>query len=258
MSYHELLTIIAILPVVLICIYVYRKDKNKEPSDLLMKLILSGIVSCFLTLILSSILSVVFPMLKKTSGELTFLETIIQIFFGIAFVEEFSKFVMVYLFGYKSKEFDEIYDIIVYSVFVSLGFAAFENMLYVFGNVESAISIGILRGLISIPGHACFALYMGYYLSLARLNKDKRNIYIINSIFVPAILHGIFDFCLTMGNVLYIVLFLVFVITLYIISVKKLKRLSNENKKIFTQNYCSRCGEKVIGNYCGNCGKKRE
>ena len=34
---------------------------------------------------------------------------------------------MSYYIGYKSKEFDEFYDIVVYAVFVALGFAAFEK-----------------------------------------------------------------------------------------------------------------------------------
>ena len=55
-----------------------------------------------------------------------------QSFFEAAIPEEVAKFVMLYLLVWKSKELNHHYDGIVYSVFVSLGFALIENILYVF------------------------------------------------------------------------------------------------------------------------------
>ena len=49
---------IAIIPVVMIMLYVYSKDRNKEPTKLLAKLFLFGIVSCFLTIGISEILDI--------------------------------------------------------------------------------------------------------------------------------------------------------------------------------------------------------
>ena len=65
------------------------------------------------------------------------------------------------------------YDIVVYAVFVALGFAAFENILYVF-DLQS-IQVGIFRGLLAIPGHVCDGIAMGYYLSLAKYHEQKGN-----------------------------------------------------------------------------------
>ena len=62
MATHILL-IIAILPIFLIGSYVYKKDKNKEPTRLLIKLFLGGIASCFLVLFIS--LSLIILVISK-------------------------------------------------------------------------------------------------------------------------------------------------------------------------------------------------
>ena len=123
---------LAILPVLIIGTYVNRKDRNKEPASILVKLFIYGILSCFIVLFISDILSSIFPMLSSKVEKTSLVEMLIYAFIGVALVEEGSKLLMVYNIGYKNKEFDEIYDIIIYSVFVALGFAAFENILYVF------------------------------------------------------------------------------------------------------------------------------
>ena len=67
---------------------------------------------------------------------------------------------MTYLISYKHEEFDELYDIIIYSVFTALGFAAFKNILYVLGTETymEGVQVGVLGSLLAVPGHAS----MGY------------------------------------------------------------------------------------------------
>ena len=253
---------LAILPVVLILIFVYNKDKSKEPLGLLLKLFGLGILSCFLVLAISSGMEKIFPFMKGDIDKKSFLDTLLYAFIGVALVEEFCKWLMLYFQGYKSKEFGELYDILVYAVFVSLGFAFFENILYIVGNEE--ISIALLRAVSAVPGHACDAVFMGYYLNLAKQfnykdRKDLERKYIILSILIPALLHGIYDFCLMSGYSILVLSFIVFVIFLYSISLKKLKELSESNKKIkFKNNFCEVCGAKVEGQFCGVCGTRRE
>ena len=164
---------LAILPVLVIGTYVNRKDRHKEPTSILVKLFISGILSCFVVLFVSDILGSLFPILSSSSEKTSLVEMLIYAFIGVALVEEGSKLLMVYNISYKNKEFDEIYDIIIYSVFVALGFAAFENILYVLGNetIEASITTGVLRAILAVPGHACDGLFMGYYLSLAKISE---------------------------------------------------------------------------------------
>ena len=274
MSHTGWLLFLAILPVVLILMFVYKKDKEKEPISLLIGFFALGIFSCFLVLNVSDILSLFMPFMDKELSNMTFNEVFLYAFICVALTEEVCKWVMVYFKGYNHKEFDELYDILVYSIFVSLGFAFFENILYVFN--LGTISAAILRAVSAIPGHACDAVFMGYYLSLAKQCKilkkpSKEKKYLWMSVLVPALLHGIYDFCLMSGKIMFVLIFIVFVVFLYIISISKLNKLAKVNKRIklkpvqtVNQNtnmqqqisYCKNCGEKLMGKFCTKCGIK--
>ena len=160
-----LLIILGIIPVAIISMYVYQKDKNKEPIGLLVFLFLGGIFSCFLVLSLSNILINFLPFMSTQS---TFLDVFLYAFVGVAFVEEICKFLVTYALSYRHREFDEIYDMLSYAIFVALGFACFENILYILnqyslaGNIMlPAVEVGLKRAITAIPGHACDGLFMG-------------------------------------------------------------------------------------------------
>lgn len=253
---------LAVLPVIIILLVVYNKDRTKEPLALLLGLFVSGIGSCFLVLFVSGILEEFLPFMKISIESQTFFQTLLYAFIGVALVEECCKWIMVYIIGYNNKEFDEIYDIIVYSIFVSLGFAFFENIIYV---VQSAsILTAVIRAISAVPSHACDAVFMGYYLSVAKQcsykgmkNLETKNILL--SIVIPTVLHGIYDFCLMSGMMILVLVFIVFVIFLYVISINRLKIIADSNRKIkFKNKFCGRCGKRVEGEYCGRCGAKQE
>lgn len=277
---------VAVIPVVIICAYIYIKDQNKEPGPLLTKLFLLGIASCFLVLLLSRIIFTIFPFMNKSTNSMNFFETMAYSFIGVALVEEFCKWIMVYKMGYHNRSYDEAYDGIVYSVFVSLGFALFENLLYVINN--SSLSIGISRGILAVPGHACDAVFMGYYLSLAKLyglrgNKQLEKKNLILSIIVPTILHGFYDFCLFSRVEVLAITFYIFVIALWVFSLRKIKQLAQAStvKQTSLQqstianpqalqntpqtlpiattknSFCPYCGTKVSSNFCPNCGARQ-
>jgi len=253
-----LLLIISILPIILIGYYLYKKDKNKEPKGLLFLLFFGGILSCVYVIFISVFLNFI-PVFQMDFNKLNFIEKIINIFIGISLVEELSKWLILYLISYNHKEFDELYDMIIYATFVSLGFACFENILYV---LEGGFTVGILRAVLAVPGHVWDAVFMGEYLGIAkicRLNgrKDLEKKNILLSIIIPFVLHGIYDFCLELENYLAITLFFVFVVIMYIISIKKIKKIALVDSKILKKiHYCSNCGNEVNGNYCSNCGNK--
>ena len=186
----EILLAAAILPIVALCSFVYKKDPNKEPKGLLAKLFIFGFFSAIPVVIVELLLGSMFP----TSSANSFIQMFINVFVGVALVEEGFKWIISKKFGYDNKEFDEVYDIIVYTVFVSLGFACIENILYVLSN---GLGNAILRALTSIPGHTCFAVLMGYFFSKAKINEinksglQTRNI--ILSIIVPTVAHTLYD-----------------------------------------------------------------
>ena len=261
MNNKIILLIIAILPVYIIGLYVYKKDKDKESRKLLSKLFASGIISCIPAIILELIISSLFVSEKN----MDLITLLFYVFIGIAFIEEICKWIFVYKISYNHQEFDHIYDAIVYAVFVSLGFAAFENIFYV---LDSGITTGLIRAISSIPGHACDAIIMGNYLGLAKIaevnnNKKaaKKNLYL--SIIMPTIAHGIYDYCLFTENMFFVIIFLIFIAYIYIYAVKKIKKLSSvknnftniNTNKVIIGNYCPKCGKEGTGKYCTNCGE---
>lgn len=257
---NYLLLTISILPVLIIGLYIYKKDKNKEPNSLLIKLFILGFISVIIVGAISLLIYYIFPNLAKDTTSMNTLEIIIYTFIVIAATEELCKWIIVYMFGYKSRENDEVYDLIVYAVFVSLGFACIENIMYI--TLNPSISVGILRAIFAIPAHTSFAITMGYYLSKARIyqlqtNDKLRRKNIIFSVIVPILLHGIYDFCLLSNYNILIVVFFVFVIVLYKASLKKLKELStaiNYNRN----NLCPNCNSQLVGKHCYNCGIKQK
>lgn len=229
-----LLIVLSALPVLLIGFYIYQKDGEKEPISLLVKLFVGGISSCFLVVFFTNFLSVYMPFIYEDIDYNTVFELFLHAFIGIGFIEEFSKWIMTYVFGYRSRYFDETYDMIIYAVFVSLGFALFENIIYVF---DKGVTIGIIRALISVPAHTCNAVFMGYLLSKARVcfigdDDIGRQKYIILSVVIPTVFHGLYDYCLFIKNDIFIFLFFVFVIILFICTIDRINKQVKNNREL--------------------------
>lgn len=212
----ETITILttALLPVVILVYYINHKDKKSpEPTGQLVKAFLFGILSAPVSFCLSIPFGIIglYP-IEATS----ILGSISTAFFGAAIPEEIAKFFMLWLLLRKNRYFDEKMDGIVYAVCVSLGFAALENIMYLFTNAESYVSVGIVRAIFAVPGHFCFGILMGYYYSLARFypkTPTKNKVLILAA---PIIVHGLYDSILFIINVtpaisgILLIVFLVF------------------------------------------------
>ena len=130
-------------------------------------------------------------------------------------------------------------DGIVYAVCVSLGFAALENIMYLFSNAESYLSVGIARAIFAVPGHFCFGILMGYYYSLAKFYPmaPKKNKALI--LIAPIIAHGLFNSILFVMSVtpaisgVLLVVFLVFCNKMWKYGSKRIKEhLHRDNNEI--------------------------
>ena len=238
----EFLLFLAVLPTLILGYYIYSNDKiEKEPTPLLVKLSLGGVGSVIVTLLITfGVLYKIAPFFSISNTEaLSPVSLAIYVFFGVALIEEFAKWIFLYGIAWKNKAFNHVYDAIVYSVFVSLGFATIENILYVFmsSNVAEAIIIAINRMLFSVPGHAFFGVMMGYNLGLAKLTfvnnkKNKTMKFLLLSLIVPTVCHFIFDYIL-MSSFIPTIFFYVFVVILFAYGISKVKRLSRIPTNIF-------------------------
>ncbi|MCR5356509.1 MAG: PrsW family intramembrane metalloprotease [Lachnospiraceae bacterium] len=220
----RLLLLLAIAPGAYIVMHVYKQDKiEKEPAKLIRKLLIAGAISVIPAIILELIFSAVFGISLDGTSSLFLIA--IDAFIVTALVEEGLKYVTLKKLTWDSPEFDYTFDAIVYSVSVSMGFAIIENIAYVLSN---GLGNAIIRAVVSVPGHAVFAIYMGYYYGSAKLNgieadtKEKSRL-LKKALWVPVILHGFFDFCLLSGSTVFILVFLVFIGVLYYLTYKNLK-----------------------------------
>lgn len=227
-----LLLFISIIPVLLLGYYIYQKDREKEPKSLLLVLFSSGLLSAFLVITVNVLIAIFFPdfYLVTQYYKFNFFELFILIFLEIALVEELSKWLMIRLIGYSSNAFDQQYDIIVYSVFVALGFAMIENIFYV---LNGGFGLGIYRAVFSVPGHVAFGVFMGYYLGIAKQqevkNKVKYRVSMLKSVLVPTLFHSLYNYLLMLENIFYLFLFLVFIIVLFFSAYLKIDQISKED-----------------------------
>ena len=184
------LFLLSIAPAMIVIIFIYFKDKfEKEPVRFLFKnFLLGAFVSVLITLILSTLLQSVLPLTDTKS----IWQQFVKAFFVVAFVEEFSKYIVVKYYAQKNAEFNEPFDGIVYAVMVSMGFAALENVLYVF---QYGVSTGILRAFTAVPAHATFGILMGYFMGKAKFS-EKRMYYNFLGLFMATLFHGAYDFFL--------------------------------------------------------------
>ena len=229
LEYLKLVIIVSIIPVFVISGFVSSKVNSSKPFLLIVKLFFRGIFSC----IPACILEMIFVHYYGNSPK-ELISLFIYTFFGIGLIEEICKWFNVYRGSYHSKSISHSYDLIIYSVMVSLGFAFFENILY---TLQYGISTGLVRDFLSVPGHAMFGAFMGYYLGKAKYHSSNSNhfrkvFYIILSIFIPSLFHTIFDFLLSVNNTYYIIIFFVFILITFKIVSLKLDSMSHNNLKI--------------------------
>ena len=219
------LLLLAIAPVMIVVIFIYYKDKfEKEPIPFLFKTFLLGAsASVLITVVLHFLANSVLPLVNSKS----IFQQLIKAFVIVALVEEFSKYIIVRYFTQNKREFNEPFDGIVYAVMVSMGFAALENVLYVY---QYGVTTGITRAFTAVPAHATFAILMGYFMGKAKFSKNKIQLNLLG-LLVATIFHGAYDFFLFInfipGTVIGAILSLVIGIFLSNKAIKKHQQNSN-------------------------------
>ncbi|MBR0382056.1 MAG: PrsW family intramembrane metalloprotease [Eubacterium sp.] len=227
----------ALLPPLFLMVTIYRMDKiESEPVGLIVKLIIFGAIACIPACILEVVgINIVSGIFSPTSV----IGIAITNFLVVALAEEFMKRFFLKRITWNSPEFDYRFDAVVYAVSVSLGFAALENVLYVFSGeyFSQAMSIAGTRAFISIPGHCIFGIFMGYYYGLAKYaskigDAERERHFNRMSLFVPVILHGFFDFALSLNSSVMSVIFLIYVIIMDIIAIRSIRKYAREDEQI--------------------------
>lgn len=180
---------IAILPVAGLLIFIYFQDKyQKEPIKSLLKAFFGGMLAVVIDIVLVTSIGYTIGFIPILSDTVFY-----DSFLTAAIPEEVCKFLIFMIFIWRDKNFDEYFDGIIYAAFISLGFACVENIEYVF---MYGFGAAVSRALFAVPGHFLFGVLMGYFLSLAKFNPEKRKHYIFLGLLFAIVAHGLYDWLL--------------------------------------------------------------
>lgn len=144
--------------------YFFRKDRlNPEPLRLIRNSFLWGMGATIVA--------------SYAQSGLSATPTWFRAVIAAPVIEELLKFAVVRWTVYERVEFDEPMDGVVYAAAAALGFAATENIMYIFEayaqSVEAAASTTLIRALLSVPGHALFSAMWGYALGFAKFSDPS-------------------------------------------------------------------------------------
>lgn len=206
----------AVLPAIILLRYIYKHDTvEKEPPGLLLILLFMGVLAALCATVLEAIFQTVLDLLVDPGSPVY---TILLAFLVVAVVEEGTKFWLLKRRTWYHPAFNYRFDGIVYAVFVSLGFAAYENITYV---LRYGLSVALPRALLAVPGHAAFAVVMGAFYGRAKLREGwgdlrgaRRDMW--TGYLFAVFLHGFYDTCAMIGTGTSTAVFLAFVVLMFL------------------------------------------
>ena len=230
--YNPILIAAAVLPAIALLIFVYREDRmEKEPWPLLLSLMIQGVVSTALAVFAERL---GMRLLGGLAAENTWTYQIIANFIVVGLSEEGFKYLLLKRRTWLSPAFNCQFDGVVYAVFVSLGFALWENIDYV---VMYGFSAAMVRSVTAVPGHACFGVFMGAWYGLARRYENRGDIRRSArcrrmALICPVLLHGMYDLIATVERSPFSWAFLGFILILFAAAFVMVRRLSKQDRYI--------------------------
>ena len=248
---------VALAPIAFFAWFIYTRDRyEREPRRLIAKTFVLGAIFVVPVVIAELIGSLFLP--PSADPVILFFHFLIV----VSFVEESSKFLAVRISVYDSREFNELMDGLVYGAMAGLGFAAPENLLYV---LSQGAALGVIRAVLSVPGHLLWGSIIGYYLARQKLTPARHAG--LAGLCLAVIMHAVFDYGLVaMDPLLSIVIASGIVVAGWILFFRFRKtalasspfrpeaRSVQSNTMEFK--YCMQCGAPILvdDRFCRSCG----
>ena len=229
---NPILIAAAVIPAIVLLSYVYRADRlEPEPPGLLWSLVWQGIVATALAMFTERL---GMTLLGRWCPADSPLYNVLLYFVVVAVSEEGFKYLLLRRRTWNSPAFNCQFDGVVYAVFVSLGFALWENIDYV---VMYGFGTALLRAVTAVPGHACFGVFMGAFYGLARRYENygeagRSRLCRVLAVLVPVLLHGGYDFIASTESGDGTWIFVVFVLLLFAAAFLLVRRLSRRDRYI--------------------------
>ncbi|MCX6720215.1 MAG: PrsW family intramembrane metalloprotease [Candidatus Staskawiczbacteria bacterium] len=193
--------ILGLLPSLTWLFYYLTKDLHPEPKRMIIKVFLWG---AFITLPVFFVQIGLTKLLDMANvGHTTLVWGIIYWFIIISFSEEIFKYLVIRVKVVDSHHLDEPVDVMLYMVVSALGFAAVENILYLFApmgqmSIDELIGRALLVTFIRFIGatflHTLCSAVIGYFLAISFCHVKSRHIVIVAGIIMATVLHGLYDF----------------------------------------------------------------
>ena len=189
-----------------ILIYIVKSDRFPEPTNLVIQTFFVGVFIC----IPAGYLNGYIYLFEDAFGldDMSFLA---------GFTEEPLKFLAFMLFVKVHSEFDEPMDAIVYGTVISLGFATWENIEYVYMIYsDQSFYVATIRAISAIPLHASCGVIMGYYIGLYTFRGSRK--YIVQALITPVLIHALYNFLTGFPNLIffgYLICVIYFAVTLH-------------------------------------------
>ncbi len=220
----DTLTALAVIPGILIIIYVYRKDKvEKEPVGLIVRLLALGAVSCIVAGFAESFASAFLP--SFPAGTLEY--ALVNSFALAAFWEELLKYLALRIGSWRSPHFNYRFDGVVYGVSSAVGFAIVENIMYVY---EYGYQTALVRAFTAVPLHAFCGVAMGVFYAMAKKESIQGRAsgfgYTLLALIVPMMIHGVYDTMAFMRTEASTIGLLAFIVIMYIAAIVTIRKLS--------------------------------
>src|SRR5436190_9510674 len=95
------------------------------------------------------------------------LTLVLRSVFGVAAPEELVKVAVIVAISWRRRPFADPMDTVVYGAAVGLGFAAYENIVYLSAHPEIWRSLAALRSILTVPFHGALGIIAGAYVAIA-------------------------------------------------------------------------------------------
>ena len=191
---YPLYIIFGILPSIIWLLFYLRRDSHPEPKKMILKIFFYGAIITIPAILFETL----FFEVVKISGLAIPAAFIVNIFLGVALIEETLKYSVIKQKVFNNPEFDEPVDAMIYMIVAALGFAAAENLLILFPLQNPFLSeifeISFLRFLGATFLHALCSAVVGYFIGLSFYRKRERNKLILIGLIIAILLHGFYNF----------------------------------------------------------------
>jgi len=194
----RILVVISAVPALLLAVYIWYVDVASEPLTILAGTFILGLLFAPFAGIANSAVQAQLASvgIDADAG----LSAIPYFFLVVALGEESVKLLAVRVYAFHDRRFDAVLDGAVYGAAAGLGFALIENALYITSEVglqgvapgSGVVGVAALRALAG-PGHVIYSGIAGYYLGLAKFNREYAGPLIVKGILVAAAIHATYN-----------------------------------------------------------------